>query len=92
MQPALSQIDAAASIEAAEAFRLMGFSRITGWRLIRNPRSGFPRPYRCDPGNPRSRLRFRLCEIIEWIKRQQDATAEAPCAGIHSNRLATRAG
>ena len=46
MAPEISQANEAESVEAARAFRLVGISRVTGWRLINNPDSGFPRPYR----------------------------------------------
>jgi predicted DNA-binding transcriptional regulator AlpA len=92
MAPEISQVNEAESVEAARAFRLVGISRITGWRLINNPDSGFPRPFRCDPTNPRSRLRIRVCELVQWIERQQRLTSEAGRTGIHADRRAPRAG
>ena len=90
MGPEISQIHEAESIEAARAFSLLGISKPTGWRLLNNPDSGFPRPYRCDPTNPRSHLRFRVRELIEWIQRQQKLTSETAHAGINAGRPAGR--
>jgi predicted DNA-binding transcriptional regulator AlpA len=81
-----NQINEAESVDAARAFGLLSISRVTGWRLMNNPDSGFPRPYRCDPTNPRSRLRFRVCELIRWIQKQEKLTAEASHVGIRANK------
>jgi len=78
------------SVELTVALRIAGFSKPTGWRLIKNPASGFPKPFRLDPSNPRSRLRIRLAELFRWIERQQQATAEAARDGVYTNAVAAR--
>jgi predicted DNA-binding transcriptional regulator AlpA len=92
MDTVINPVNEAESIEVAQAARLLDVSRITFWRLVHNPDLAFPRPYRLDPNNPRSRLRVRLGELVRWIERQQRLTTEAARTGIHADRLTSRAG
>ena len=54
--------------------RLLDCSKVSLWRFMKDP--AFPRPLRALPGNPRSRLRFRLSEIHSWIERQQSLSID----------------
>jgi predicted DNA-binding transcriptional regulator AlpA len=92
MAAVINPVNEAESVEVARAARLLDVSRITFWRLVHNPDLGFPRPYRIDPSNPRSRLRVRLGELVRWIERQQQLTSEAARVGIHANKTASRGG
>jgi predicted DNA-binding transcriptional regulator AlpA len=73
---------------ALQISELIGISRVTLWRLQKT--GGFPRPIRLLPNNPRSRLRFRLSEIRDWLLHQQtlsiDATDAAERLDIHLSR------
>jgi predicted DNA-binding transcriptional regulator AlpA len=91
MGPENRQFNAVESIEVARVAQMLDMSRVSVWRLIHNPDSGFPKPFRTDPTNPRSHLRIRLCELAQWIERQQQRTKAAGINSIHATR-ASRAG
>jgi len=61
-------------------------SNVTLWRYRRKDPT-FPKPLRADPTNPRSRLKFRLSEILSWIENKQSLTTEAAEAGAGSLNL-----
>jgi predicted DNA-binding transcriptional regulator AlpA len=67
---------------AREVCSLIGCSRVTLWRLLGT--ESFPRPIRLAPDSPRSRLRFRMVEIVEWVLRQQALSIDAAEAGAGS--------
>jgi predicted DNA-binding transcriptional regulator AlpA len=67
---------------AREVCSLIGCSRVTLWRLLNTDQ--FPRPIRLAPNSPRSRLRFRMAEVIGWVLRQQALSVDAAEAGAGS--------
>jgi predicted DNA-binding transcriptional regulator AlpA len=68
---------------AAQISELIGISRVGLWRLQKT--EGFPQPIRLLPGNPRSRLRFRLSEIYDWLLHQQELSVDAANAAERLN-------
>jgi predicted DNA-binding transcriptional regulator AlpA len=70
---------------AREVCNLIGCSRVTLWRLLGT--ESFPRPIRLAPSSPRSRLRFRMTEIVDWVLRQQALSVNAAEAGAGSLHL-----
>jgi len=70
-----------------------GLSKSTILRLVDNPRSGFPPPWRVDPTSARSGLRWLATSIAEWVLRQQrltiDLKEEATPLEIHLSRGAS---
>ena len=73
-------------ISARQVCDRVGISRVTLWRLLGT--ENFPRPIRLAPSSPRSRLRFRLTEIVDWVLRQQalSVDAEAGARSLHLSR------
>ena len=73
---------------SAQIREMIGISRVALWRLQKT--EGFPRPIRLLPNNPRSRLRFRLSEIRDWMLNQQELSVDAADAAerldIHLSR------
>jgi predicted DNA-binding transcriptional regulator AlpA len=69
--------------------KILDCSRASLWRYMQDPT--FPRPLRVNPGSSRSRLRFRLTEILNWIENRQALTTAAAeegttTLGIHLGR------
>jgi predicted DNA-binding transcriptional regulator AlpA len=50
----------------------------------------FPKPMRFEPNNQKSRLRFRLTEVLAWVARQQALTTAAKAATGQPSQEATR--
>jgi len=65
--------------------RLLDCSKVSLWRFMKDP--AFPRPLRALPGNSRSKLRFRISEIHDWIERRQALSIAAAEAGRLDARL-----
>ena len=84
----ISPVTACQLSSATEIRELIGISRVALWRLQKT--EGFPQPIRLLPGNPRSRLRFRLSEIYDWLLHQQELSVDAADAAerldIHLSR------
>jgi predicted DNA-binding transcriptional regulator AlpA len=65
--------------------KILDCSRASLWRYMQDP--SFPKPLRANPESGRSRLRFRLSEILSWIENQQARTVEAGAGlDIHLSR------
>jgi predicted DNA-binding transcriptional regulator AlpA len=67
---------------------VLSISKPSLWRWMHKP--GFPEPLRIDPMNPRSRLRFRVVDIIRWVEEQQQRTTalkkDTGSLGTHHSR------
>jgi len=77
----ISAIDEAQLVTAQKFYALSCISRAGLHRAMRDDPS-FPKPLRTIPGSNRSRLRFRLTEVLAWIEGQQQLTTEARVAGF----------
>jgi predicted DNA-binding transcriptional regulator AlpA len=90
MVPASRIADESQLLNARQVCTLLACTKISLWRLCQ--RADFPVALRLDPHNPRSRMRFRACELREWIERQQKRSVAAkdgsPRIGVHG-RLET---
>jgi predicted DNA-binding transcriptional regulator AlpA len=82
IQPTMSE---GQLISARQVCDRVGISRVTLWHLMNT--ENFPRPLRLAPESPKSRLRFRLEEIVTWVVRQQELSVEAAEAGAGSLHL-----
>lgn len=65
----------AATVSSERARQLLGdISRSTLWRWVRDDAS-FPKPFRCQPTNPRARLKFFVSELVAWQRTKQADSA-----------------
>jgi predicted DNA-binding transcriptional regulator AlpA len=84
----MDEISSVGLVSAPGLLRLTKWSKPTLHRQMK--KEDFPKPLRLSPGNPRSRLFFRLSEIREWLDKQQALTTaaenDAGAAGIHAAR------
>jgi prophage regulatory protein len=76
-------IDKAQLITAPEVDSATRMSRATRYRTMRDDPS-FPKPLRQNPASPRSRLKFRLVEVLAWIEQKQAQTTAAQEEGAGS--------
>lgn len=79
----ISAIDEVQLITALEFDAIARMPRTTRARAMRND-PDFPKPLRINSQSPRSRLKFRLCEVLAWIEQKRALTTAAREAGLVS--------
>lgn len=70
-----------ASIRLERVLNLLDLDRQTLRRLLDDPESGFPVPFRIKPASAKSHLRIRVRELEAWVRKQQRLTSQYGGAG-----------